>query len=334
MENYKEIIKRYKKNFLDRQNVVGLGYGIKEKNGKRTGDEALVVLVKKKVPNNKLRKKDIIPQTLASYQTDVIEVGELKFMDLRTARTRPAQPGISIGHYKISAGTFGAVVKDKRNGQKLILSNNHVLANISNGRDNRAAKGDPILQPGIHDKGNNPDDVLASLERFIPIYRSEDEPDCNIAIAIERIANLIIHILRPYYNFKLLKEGRANIVDAAVAKPSSNSLIKSDILQIGRVKGVRDAEVDMKVRKSGRTTGLTEGKVVAVDASVTVNMSDKDKATFEDQIITTPISSAGDSGSLVLDMDNNAVGLLFAGSEQATVCNKITNVLDALDIEF
>ncbi|MFW6281552.1 MAG: hypothetical protein ACOC1O_02000 [bacterium] len=334
MGKYQELIDRHKKNFLGRKNVVGLGYGIKERNGKRTGDEALVVLVKEKVPAKKLRKKDIIPQTLGSIKTDVIEVGELKFMDLRTEKSRPAQPGISIGHYKISAGTFGAVVKDKRSGENLILSNNHVLANISNGKDNRSEIGDAILQPGSHDNGNNPDDIIAKLERFVPIYKTQDDPDCNIAIAVERLANMIIHILRPYYNFKLLKEGRANLVDAALAKPASNSIIIQDILEIGKVKGVKEAKVDMEVQKSGRTTGLTEGKIVAVDASVTVNMSESEQANFEDQFITTPMSKAGDSGSLILDMENNAVGLLFAGSEKATVCNRISNVMDNLDIEF
>ena len=46
------------------------------------------------------------------------------------------------------------------------------------------------------------------------------------------------------------------------------------------------------------------------------------------------MSMPGDSGSLVLTEDNFAVGLLFAGSEQATMLNNIEYVLDRLNITF
>ena len=46
------------------------------------------------------------------------------------------------------------------------------------------------------------------------------------------------------------------------------------------------------------------------------------------------MSEAGDSGSLILDEKNKAVGLLFAGSSKATICNEITNVCDSLNVEF
>lgn len=55
---------------------------------------------------------------------------------------------------------------------------------------------------------------------------------------------------------------------------------------------------------------------------------------FTDQILAGPMSMPGDSGSLVLTNDNFAVGLLFAGSEQATMLNKIGHVLEQLDITF
>ncbi len=85
-------------------------------------------------------------------ETDVIEIGRVRLME-RAVKMRPALPGSSIGHYKISAGTFGVVVRDKNSGEKLILSNNHILANGSNGSDGRASVGDAILQPGPYDGG-------------------------------------------------------------------------------------------------------------------------------------------------------------------------------------
>ncbi|MFP4660592.1 MAG: hypothetical protein ACLFPF_00210 [Halanaerobiales bacterium] len=334
MNDYKKIIGKHKNFLLNRENVVGVGHGIKERNGRRTGEDAVVILVKQKLPVMKVKKKDLLPHRIDDCQTDVIEIGELGFHSERTVKLRPAQPGVSIGHYKISAGTLGAIVRDKKTGSPLILSNNHVLANITNGKDNRSKIGDPIIQPGAYDDGNNPDDIIAYLERLVPIHRGESEPECKIAIAVEKIANFIIHFVRPYYNFKLLKQGNNNIVDCAVARPKSDQLINSRIIEIGEIKGLNEAVVDMEVQKSGRTSGLTRGKVVAVDATVNVSMSETESANFEDQFITTPISKAGDSGSLVLDMDNNAVGLLFAGSDKATVCNRISNVIQALSIEI
>jgi hypothetical protein len=45
------------------------------------------------------------------------------------------------------------------------------------------------------------------------------------------------------------------------------------------------------------------------------------------------MSQGGDSGSAVLDMDLCVVGLLFAGSDLATLINPIQAVLSALDVE-
>jgi hypothetical protein len=53
-----------------------------------------------------------------------------------------------------------------------------------------------------------------------------------------------------------------------------------------------------------------------------------------DQIVTSNISQGGDSGSLVLDENNNAVGLLFAGSDKATIFNRIQNVFRELKVEL
>ena len=83
----------------------------------------------------------------------------------QTGRCRPAEAGVSLGHYKITAGTFGCVVHDRQSNSRLILSNNHVLANSNDG-----LIGDPILQPGAVDGGTQANDILAFLTRFHPDY--------------------------------------------------------------------------------------------------------------------------------------------------------------------
>jgi V8-like Glu-specific endopeptidase len=57
-------------------------------------------------------------------------------------------------------------------------------------------------------------------------------------------------------------------------------------------------------------------------------------ALFSDQIVADLKSQGGDSGSLVLNEQNEAVGLLFAGSDRSTILNRIQNVMDKLNITF
>ncbi len=334
MSRYKEVIYRYYKDLFYLDHVVGIGYGIKEKEGRETGEKAIIVLVDKKVPMEKLSSKNIIPRQMENYETDVIEIGNIELLNMRTQKMRPARPGVSIGHYQISAGTLGAIVFDRENGEPLILSNNHVLANITNGQDNRAKIDDAILQPGTYDGGKKEEDVIGHLYRYIPIHRGGDNPTCEVAIAFERLINSFLHVLRPDYNLKLYKDNRGNLVDCALAKPVNKKVVNNDILGIGKITGVADPEVDMLVRKSGRTSGVTESKIKLTSATIQVRMSPSEVAVFHDQFITEPMSQPGDSGSIVVNKNNEAVGLLFAGSEKATVCNWIKYVLDALKVEI
>jgi hypothetical protein len=46
------------------------------------------------------------------------------------------------------------------------------------------------------------------------------------------------------------------------------------------------------------------------------------------------VTYASDSGSLIVDLNNNAVGLLFAGNGQFTMANPIILVLDALNVRL
>lgn len=334
--------------------VVGVGHGLKEVGGFQTAKEAVIVLVKEKLPLAKLTQDQIVPQTIKGLVTDVIAVGEFKayveetpseqteteqakagqvveeqavveqsaekpfdaeqleagqaeevFYELitdvdRTARLRPAMPGLSIGHYLVTAGTFGAVVYDKSTGQPFILSNNHILANSSNGHDARARIGDPILQPGAYDGGKYSKNILARLAKYVTL----DE-------------------------YPLV-----NLMDCALAKPLNNDLIVPDILGIGVVQGVVAPALGMNVIKSGRTSDVTNGQIRVMNVTADVNYGQGRVLRFENQIFTTPMSQGGDSGSLVLDENNLAVGLLFAGSDQGTLINPIQPILELLNIKF
>ena len=291
MQVISEVLERHETQLLQKANVVGVGIGEKIQRGIPKGILSLKVYVEKKVAQTQLTKEDVVPQKLSGVESDVEEVGKVVAL-ANSGRYRPALGGVSIGHYKITAGTFGCLVKDRKNQTVFILSNNHVFAN-----SNHAQKKDPILQPGNYDGGKEPEDVIASLERWIEIGFGTE----------------------------------GNLVDAALAKPKSKSLVKPEILQIGVPVGVGRAELGMFVQKSGRTTGYTTGKVK--DISVTVKVQyDKNSALFRNQILTTAMSQGGDSGSLVLDEKKRAVGLLFAGSSVVTICNPISEVLKLLEV--
>lgn len=335
MSEIRDILVNNRKNFFRLGNVVGVGRGFKEVEGERTDEESIQVLVREKKPLSQLSRRDMVPGFLAGYPTDVIQVGQLRTLaKSRTRRVRPAQPGVSIGHYQISAGTFGAVVYDRQTGQPLILSNNHILANNSTTDNRRAKVGDPILQPGAYDGGILDDDLIAYLERYVPINMKSTEQVCSIGRGITNLMTFLLNIILSGYQFKMIRRGKENVVDCAVARPVDDEIISDVILEIGKVAGVRLPDLGEMIQKSGRTTGLTKGKVRTLDATVNVEMGDGQEAVFTQQILVDSLSQGGDSGSLVLDENRNAVGLLFAGSEETTVCNPIQEVLDALDVTF
>ncbi len=163
---------------LAKQNVIGVAVGFKESEGVVTDQLALIALVKEKKPMGELSSTDLVPQTVDGVRTDVYVVGDLRAQGIAgdpKARYRPNIPsGVSIGHTGITAGTLGTVVRDRNTGELMLLSNNHVFADSNDGRS-----GDAILQPAPLDGGNQPSDIVARLDRFVPLRFVEDagKPD-------------------------------------------------------------------------------------------------------------------------------------------------------------
>jgi hypothetical protein len=220
------------------------------------------------------------------------------------AKTRPALSGFSIGHNAITAGTFGCVVRDISHidrqpgeGDYLLLSNNHLLANTNAGKP-----GDLILQPGPFDGGLFPSDAVATLQRFEPI--------------------VLTQFAGPGYN----------LMDAAVARPSHNRNLTASIIGAIMPLGVDQARVGTFVIKAGRTTQVTVGIVIAVNATVAVGYGSAGTGLFRHQILTTAMAAGGDSGSLLMGRGLKAVGLLFAGSSRITIYNHIADVEAALGV--
>ena len=317
--------RKTQRELLKKKNVVAVAHGFKEVGGKLTREIVIVCSVEKKEPLSALAAKDVISSDIEGEKTDVFVSGKIKALKARTDRWRPAPGGVSIGHQQVSAGTLGCLVK--RDGQIFILSNNHVLADSNN-----ASIGSNILQPGKYDGGTFTDRI-ATLEDFVPIEFIGAPSDCKIGNAIARIFNAPAASAKRQTRLQAVSaEQVENLVDAAIARPINEANVLPEILEIGVPVGIDIEELGMKIQKSGRTTGLTKGEITQVDAMVTVQYGGGKTALFVDQIMAGEMCSGGDSGSAVLDMDKNLVGLLFAGSDKTTVINPMLDVFELLGI--
>ena len=216
---------------------------------------------------------------------------------------RPVPIGVSTGHPAITAGTIGARVTDGVN--VYALSNNHVYAN-----ENNAILGDNVLQPGTFDGGTSPADDIGTLSDFENIVFSTSA---------------------------------SNVIDAAIAISSEASLGNATPSNgYGTPKSTTVAPaLNAAVKKYGRTTGQTKGRITGINATVNVGYS-TGVARFVNQIIIEPggFSAGGDSGSLIV-MDGKGknkaanlkpVGLLFAGSSFVTIANPIDAVLSRFNV--
>lgn len=296
--------------------VMAVATGYKQVGGKRTDELAVITYVAKKLPLDRLPYFHAIPSSLTvrgvEVATDVVEVGYY-IPYTYDKQERPALGGASIGHVDITAGTLGGLVCgpacDEEENAFLILSNNHVLAAM-----NKGEKGDHIVQPGPYDGGACHRKCIAELERFVPID---------------------------------FCEGAVNYVDCAVALPYDVSDVSFEIHDVGMPNLAEthtltpdDVVEATKLQKTGRTTQHTVGYVSAIDWRGTV-LYDWTPAYFERQIVVesldgNPVGLGGDSGSLVLTMDNKICGLLFAGPTSGThyIANHIGEVFNRLNVSL
>jgi len=298
-------------------NVVGVGIGVGDGSspGALPGDPVLeVYTIEPEAPTETRARLASAAGLQALADNDVpIKTVCTGIIDAspHRMRLRPAPAGISVGHVRITAGTLGCLVRGRsgpRLNRLMVLSNNHVLAN-----SNAAAIGDAIVQPGPVDGGRAPADQIAVLERFVPIHFG----------------------------------GGNNLVDAATGWAWPDRVrrelmyLSGGAVRLFRVGGTPVAAVPgLAVGKSGRTTQLSSGRVVAVGVTINVNFGGGRVARFVNQMAiraaSGDFSQGGDSGSLIWTWDARRapVGLLFAGGGGTTFANRITDVLAALDVNL
>ncbi len=229
------------------------------------------------------------------------------------------------------SGTLGALVQDASSRQYL-LSNNHVLA-----RSDRASVGDTIVQPGLIDNNCTPSGdgagtiPVAALTAWLPLRSAQT----NVDAAIAQVAS---HTVDP----------GGSILELGPRQPDGSLAAAPPGISSTSGKG-ENATLQLRVAKSGRTTGLTCGHVTALDLDVAVDYY-RDCAetrpyltkTFTNQIAVSGdrFGDAGDSGALLVDTANaEPVGLFFAGGIDASgvshgIANPAPDVLNALSTQM
>jgi hypothetical protein len=240
---------------------------------------------------------------------DIVATGAIRAfagpIDVQTLRSvcRPLVIGCSVAHVTSTAGTLGLIAQHTKTNRAVLVSNSHVFAHAGT-----ANIGDGITQPGRVDGGTTP---VGSLMDFVP-----------------------------------LKPNGSNQVDAAIVLPDAAIELRPNEIPGLGIYTIADADVlqpNLSVSKLGRTSGLTRGIVTAVEIDNIVMDSEVGSVTFDDQIeikgVDRAFSQAGDSGSLVVSGQNQAIGMLFCGNEFAngglgvTYANPLPKVMNAFNLK-
>lgn len=286
--------------------ICGCGVGPKQVDGEYTDRLALQVFVRRKKPESELGE-NAVPTMVRSVSgsrslpTDVLEIGDVKLLQEPERRVRPAQPGIGLAHEVCAPGTFGCLVRsndDPETSALYVLSSAHVIA--ANGS---AAVGDPVYQPG---KSRDPADILATFAAAVPL---EFGPR------------------------------GVNHADAAIARVVDHDKVTAEIESLGLPTGHSTViRLDSPVRKSGRTTGVTEQRIRSRGCELSLDVEGEDGTTaalhFSDLVMCPAFTRRGDSGAAVLNGSGQVIGLVVAGSATVTFFCRIKYVLEGLRVSI
>ncbi|KGM96284.1 hypothetical protein IRP63_05185 [Clostridium botulinum] len=282
--------------FFQKKNVVGVGVGYKVKGGFCTNKKSLIVFVSNKISSNELSCNDLIPPLYRGIITDVMESGTIQFQKL-TQKSRPVEGGFAIGvEGTMESTTMGCLVTDGK--YKYVLTTNHGIVK------DQFAIGRNILQPSPQNGGKVPEDIIGTISKFIPL------------------------------KYKGTFTEPTNLVDCCMIIVLQESLVSPKIHFLNTPPlGVANPELNIDVQKIGSATEKTIGKILSVSATMKLEFNKKDYI-FKKQIVTTKMTGDGDSGAIVLNMRNFAVGMAIGGSQSITVVNNMANVLKSLNVNI
>lgn len=332
-----ELLARARRSLGRLPHVTGVGLGWREKCGEITNDMALHVYVRQKVARAELSQSDAVPAYYDGVLTDVVPAFTVvpafaTVAVMQHSRRVPLQPGITIsnlrgmlpeqaaGPHQSGMGTLGffALVNGIRRREVVLVSNRHVL--MAHG----AGSGSPI---------------------YAPVFSRRDETSLVHASALEPIAEIEDEGAEQNHPFHYNGEPDENyFVDCATARllAAPASPVGNDEHPAPLVRGVaRMHPLDAlghrapRVRKFGGASGITQGRVVDVAAPVENSNGPQRQHNIVIRGTDGSFVSPGDSGALVLNEHDQAIGMVWGRSDHdpniAYACH-IHPVLDRLGV--
>jgi len=283
---------------LEKENVIGFA----------EEEDRVYYLVTEKKEKEELNEKEIIAEKVLvspfkKKETKVIEIGEVKAQAFRK-KYRPLVGGCEIQPIGTNwVGTLGALCRTYKIGNK----SNYLFGNYKD-----------LLER--HGLGHILKEVHYGLTNAHVICKNIGNPSLDEEIRQPATGGKVGFTISA-----VPLNQDTNYVDAALMELITEMEPKQ-LGGIGVIKGITRATKGLPIRKFGRTTGYTEGEVRFLNAQVNVTYPSGMKK-FSGVIIATRMSDGGDSGSLVVSKGGMAVGLIFAGSSEASMIIPITTIL-------
>ncbi|ONI76318.1 hypothetical protein ALI144C_37310 [Actinosynnema sp. ALI-1.44] len=309
IEQHRDALRRGKQaihqQFGGDPNVTGVGIGFRWRGGELTDEPAVIALVAKKRPEGHVARRRLLPRSVdvggREYGVDVVEAGPF-FTDPPAAESlgpitdkfRPLRQGSQIGNATDrGVGTLGCMVRDRTDDTLCVLTNNHVIARLNQGKP-----GEKIFQPV-------PSEVIGTLKRYVPMLDMPlmNQVDAAIASVTDEslVSKAIVGDLMPPVSTRHPAVGMVvggDTMGTTVMTPIAPTLdrLGVDLIpanSVGRV------TVGMNIDKVGRTTRYTSSRVVAVDVVADVVYHDGVGRTFDNFFVANLFALPGDSGSVV-----------------------------------
>jgi endonuclease G len=303
-------------NHLSDPNVTLIEFGLKERGNQIAADDVSIRIH--------------VRQKLAGFAFEAA---------VETGRTRPIPPSIGGFQTDVSQGTYQPHWWSRWRRRRLSQTNlratrvDPMRGGISISNERHHAHG--TLGTLVIDRETGAEMILSNWHVLAADWRAR--PGSRIyqpgrldgGTGADTIATLTRHAMS------------ANL-DAAVATLSDSRGLINEQFELGQVQGVGRAELGLEVVKSGRRTGITYGRIIAVEGVAKIRYGHLERIirhvlTIEPRWNAGEVSAPGDSGSIWLDQATmQTVGLHFAGSNfpERGLALDMTAVLDALNINI
>ena len=285
--------------------VHAVGIGPKITGGKMTSEIAIHVLLPRKKPLREILPEEVIPPEIEGIKTDVLEV-PLFIVSVGlpdTTRYRPLKGGTQVrAAGGLGAGTLACLAKTTASPiQVVALSNHHVLfSGTAKGPSCwGCTSGSDVGQPTT----SSGDVIGSNLRGF-----ANEQIDAAIAVVSDGT-----QYLAEVEDFGLISSVR------------TTPITQDDLMNLAS----QPTPQKFFVNKRGRTTGLTRGWIASANLTggpVLWPDNSVQRAHYVNQLLVVPASftgmpgsgggppltESGDSGSLVIDDNHQAVALLFS----------------------